>query len=363
VKYLHIFFNLLAFVFSQAQEPDSKELYQKIKKYYVLHPVGLEYIEHVHKNALNYDTIRNRFAYLQISENSYMMTWVDTTYSSSEGLFVADNNYFIIDNNLQKIRVRKKDLPGTLYSKIGIMPLYNSASLETTFGTIKSIIKTNKDYVALTTKYILNLDSSDFRIKKVIRYETYEGKIQYDEYNYIKLPARIEKALEKQIEDIVETTRDLPITNDKEIHKKEVQVKSFEGQAFEFKNLLSFNIGLLDSVIKNKYVILDFFYQTCLPCYKMTKLILEWLPSLDTSKIILIGIDHVDSENSLKRFTKERGITYPIIAGKQAMDIVTYYHITGYPTLFLLSPGGTIQNVHTGMSKSFLNKAEKIISR
>lgn len=95
----------------------------------------------------------------------------------------------------------------------------------------------------------------------------------------------------------------------------------------------------------------------------MTNLILEWLPSIDTSKIILIGIDHTDSENSMQRFAKERGITYPVIVGKQARDIVTYYHITGFPTLFLLSAAGTIQIIHIGMSKSFLNKAEKIVSR
>ena len=115
--------------------------------------------------------------------------------------------------------------------------------------------------------------------------------------------------------------------------------------------------------MKNKYVIVDFFYQACLPCHKMTGYILDWLPTVDTSKIVLIGINPTDSKYSMEMEIKNRGITYPIIMSEQAEMIARKYVKSGYPNLLLISPEGIILHHQIGMSKSFLTKAEKIISQ
>jgi hypothetical protein len=45
------------------------------------------------------------------------------------------------------------------------------------------------------------------------------------------------------------------------------------------------------------------------------------------------------------------------------MRIITPYMHDGYPNLSLVAPDGTIADHQIGMSRSFLAKAEKIISQ
>jgi hypothetical protein len=59
---------------------------------------------------------------------------------------------------------------------------------------------------------------------------------------------------------------------------------------------------------------------------------------------------------------EKRKISYPVIVGTQAKEIAKRYVQRGYPNLLFVAPNGTILEHHIGMSRSFLAKAEKIIS-
>jgi hypothetical protein len=65
----------------------------------------------------------------------------------------------------------------------------------------------------------------------------------------------------------------------------------------------------------------------------------------------------------MKAEVEKRNINYDIVLGKQAKEAAKKYTGGYYPTLMIIDPTGIIQTVHTGMSKSFLTKAEKIISQ
>ncbi len=363
MRFLGILSCLFCSISVSGQLPKANELYKKIESFYLQNPGRVEYVEHTHKNALGFDTLRSSFAYLPNDGKSFMIAWISPEYSVINGLLVSDNNYHLATDRPEKIKVKDKELEGTIYSKLDYIPSYHSNNLEKTFGKVKSFNKAKGQYQVLTSKYILKVDTLSFRINSLARYVLFEGRVQYDFYEFILLPDSIQAFLKQQVHDLAEASKDFSVTNFKEIRKNRIPAVSSEGQSFVFKTLESFNKGPLDSAIKNKYVILDFFYQTCYPCHQMTKWILEWIPTMDTSRIILIGVDPTDTESSMQLFVKARGIDYPIIIGKQAKDIARYYHISAYPTLFLLSPDGNIQVIHEGMSKSFLTRAGKIVSR
>jgi hypothetical protein len=362
MKFGFTFLILLAQVFSYSQSLSSTQLYQKIENYYLDNPGKVEYAMSIHKNALGYDTSTYNLVYIHWGD-FFILANSDSSYIISGGLLKYDGYYYVNANQFQKIKFKSSELPHTMYPKLQYFPTFNINKLEKTFGSVKSYNKIKSDYQVLTSKYLLKVDTLTFRIKSLHQYDVFEGKSQYDEYKFLNLNDSVQSFLLQQAMDLAEASKNFTLTTIKEIDKNRIPVSSFEGKTFAFDNLSSFNNGPLDPTVKGKYVILDFFYQTCYPCHQMTKWILDWIPTIDTSKIVLIGVDPMDKKNSMELFVKDKSIKYPIIIEEQARNIVKYYHIRGYPTLFLLTPDGKIQIVHEGMSKHFLTNAEKIVKR
>jgi thiol-disulfide isomerase/thioredoxin len=350
-----------------AQTPGPNELYKKIVSYYQQNPYELEIVRHVHKNVFRYDTTVSNFGYLALNQDEFFIFAIDSTYSITDGLLSSDENYLLQSNSPEKIRIQKNELNGTIYFRLNEIPARQAATflkLVTRFNLSTSVTLKNDKYSAKTRQGYLEADTSTYRITKVTQTIPYKKDYhQYDEFHYIQLPDSIDRSIKEQIKILTNAAKDFPVTTFKELDKKQIPSENFEGKPFAFKNLFSFNKGPLDSSMKGKYVIVDFFYQACLPCHKMTRYILDWLPSVDSSKIILIGINPADSETSMKAEVEKRNINYAIVLGKQAKEIAKKYTGGHYPTLLLIGPDGTIQITHTGMSKSFLTKAEKIISQ
>jgi cytochrome oxidase Cu insertion factor (SCO1/SenC/PrrC family) len=363
MKFPALFFFILSLTTASAQYPGSSELYKHIGDYYKKNPGSVDYVKHTHRNALGYDTMHSSFAYIPGEKGTFMLASVDSEFIITGGMLISRKNFVLDINHQQKIKVKKKKLDETSYWMLDFSPTYHGNNLEKTFGTIQSYGKSKGQYQILTSKYILKADTLTFRINSAQRYVLFEGRMQYDLYEYILLADSTQTFLKNQVTNLADASRDFTVTTFKKIEKERIPATNSEGQSFVFKNLESFNKGPLDSLMKNKYVILDFFYQTCYPCHQMTKWILEWIPTMDSSRILLIGIDPMDSESSMKLFVKDRKIEYPVVIGAQARGIAQRYHIGGYPTLFLLSPDGTILTIHEGMSKSFLTKAEKMVVR
>ena len=350
-----------------AQAPDPKELYKKIANYYQQNPMRLEYVKRAHKNIFRYDTTISSFAYFPLEKNEYYLFFIDSTYLITGGILRSDQHYVLNANSPEKILLKSKDLKGSILSKLSYIPAWHCTSMikiMTRFGLIKSLSFEGDKFIAVTQKSTLLVDTLTFRITKIIENVLYKKDYhQYDEFYYIQLADSLEKSIKEQVLTLVAASKNFPTTTFDELEKQKVPKESLEGRSFEFKNLVSFNKGSLDTIIKGKYVIFDFFYQACLPCHKMTGYILDWLPKVDTSKIILVGVNPADSEYSMKMEIENRKINYPVIIGKQAEEIAHRYVQEGYPNLLLVSPDGIILEHHIGMSKSFLTKAEKIISQ
>lgn len=346
-----------------AQTPGPNELYKKIVNYYQQNPDRLEYVQRVHKNVFRFDTVITSFSYLPLGDKGFYLFYTDSTFSVTSGILFSDNYYVVNANVPEKILTKKKYLSSSfLYVPA---PHCNSMfNLLTRFGIAKSVTRKNNKYIAVTSKGFLEIDTLTFRVTKLSETVYFKKKYhQYDEFYYLELPASIQKSIREQALTLLEAAKDFPIVTLKDLDKRNSPKEILEGKQFEFKNLISFNKGTVDSIINGKYVIFDFFYQACLPCHKMTGYILDWLPKVDTSKIVLVGVNPADSEGSMKMEIENRKINYPIIIGKQAKEIAHRYVQEGYPNLLLVSPDGTILEHHIGMSKNFLTKAEKIMSQ
>ncbi|HEV8269751.1 MAG TPA: TlpA disulfide reductase family protein [Chitinophagaceae bacterium] len=345
-----------------AQTPGPNELYKKIANYYQQNPDRLEYIQNINKNVFRYDTISSHFAYLPLGEKGFYLFDLDSSYAVTGGILLSDEYYVVNANSPEKILTKKKYIDSK-FQYVPVRHCNNIVNLTMRFGNIKSIILKGNKYIAVTTKSILEIDTLTFRITKLSETVQYKKEYhQYNEFNYLDLQDSIQNSIMEQALTLVKAAKDFPVVTFKDLNERKLPSENFEGKPFTFKDLVSFNKGSLNSYMKGKYVIIDFFYQACLPCHKMTGYILDWLPTVDSSKIVLIGINPADSEISMRTEMEKRNINYPIVIGQYAEDISKKY-VRGYPTLLLISPDGIIQILHFGMSKSFLSKVEKIISQ
>lgn len=348
--------------FFYAQNVTKKEVYEKIKNYYINNPINYEYVEYKDKNVLKYDTTLYQILLLKNVTTTIPLVEVffDTAATINYLLYQGEKLYTVSNNTKQVIK--QSVFKDNFFWNFDKFPFHNIDNLETVYGKIKSVINTTNELVVTTNKLTLFINSNNYKINKIIITSYFDGKIDFKQLTYHPLNDSLLTKLKQQVVEIINNASESKINYDSIYHSKQKKLLALEGSKFIFDTLNSFNKGLFTKTnLAGKYIILDFFYQSCLPCHKMTDYILDWLPTIDNSKIILIGVDPFDKETSMSAFVKERNINYPILIEKEAKKLTDYYPIQGYPTLFLISPEGIIENIHVGMSKNFLKTAKKLL--
>lgn len=116
----------------------------------------------------------------------------------------------------------------------------------------------------------------------------------------------------------------------------------------------------LSQELKKGPVLLTFYKKTCPTC-QFTYPFLEKLHKHYTSKNFqVIGIGQ-DPET--KEFSKQYGITFPMISDTADYAVSKQYHLTNVPTIFLITPDKKIQFIGVGFLKNeFLELSQKIAS-
>jgi len=94
-----------------------------------------------------------------------------------------------------------------------------------------------------------------------------------------------------------------------------------------------------------KYVLIDFFYTTCVPCQQNAPLCNASYENFGCNNggVIFLGIDYGDSDAEVIAFGNSFGADYPAISGDAGgTTICSNYGITAYPTFILIAPDHNI---------------------
>ncbi len=76
----------------------------------------------------------------------------------------------------------------------------------------------------------------------------------------------------------------------------------------------------------------------------------------------VIGIDPYDKkEDDLATFLSKHGVTYPVLL--EGKDAVKDYHVSVYPTMYLIDKNGKIIFTQVGYGKDVKKTLEEIISK
>lgn len=114
--------------------------------------------------------------------------------------------------------------------------------------------------------------------------------------------------------------------------------------------------NLYDQLGKGKTIVLDFFFKDCKPCQTYTPMIEQLYQDYgaDTGKVLVIGISDRDDNESIKKFEKDFGVTYPSCGYEGGGDTVTtlyqnWFTFLGWPMYAVVCPDTTI---HWNVPKS-----------
>lgn len=96
--------------------------------------------------------------------------------------------------------------------------------------------------------------------------------------------------------------------------------------------------------LKGKWVYVDFWSTTCVPCIEELPLLKELYNRLNPEEVTFLGVVTEYGQGSLKRIMDEHGLPWTTIQSGSANSNTEGYDIYSFPTTFLIDPDGVIRH-------------------
>jgi hypothetical protein len=162
---------------------------------------------------------------------------------------------------------------------------------------------------------------------------------------------------------------------DKKLPHGFVKVKSFEAirtkekitgekfSALSGKVLWKLDDGsnLVSTSAEGQFILLDFFYQSCMPCIKSFEEIKSLYSSVKEGKLKIIGVDPVVADSAtMIKFKARYKLTHPVLSGTEAARLDKIFNPTAiYPYYIIINPQGivvkTIEGYNSELAQTILS--------
>ena len=114
--------------------------------------------------------------------------------------------------------------------------------------------------------------------------------------------------------------------------------------------------------LQGQLVLIDFFYKACYPCMQALHLLQALSEKYKSKGLRVIGIDPYDNkDDDIASFLSKRGVTYTVLLGGK--DVAEDYHVSGYPTMYLIDKTGKIIFIQEGYGKEVDDVLDEIIKK
>ncbi len=112
---------------------------------------------------------------------------------------------------------------------------------------------------------------------------------------------------------------------------------------------------------KGELVLIDFFYKSCYPCMQALPALQNLHEKYKDKELNIIGINPYDTKekDDIDVFLAKRGVSYTILLGGK--EVAKEYHVSGYPTMYLIGKDGKIIFSQVGYAKSVDEVLEALI--
>jgi cytochrome c biogenesis protein CcmG/thiol:disulfide interchange protein DsbE len=101
------------------------------------------------------------------------------------------------------------------------------------------------------------------------------------------------------------------------------------------------------SSYRGQIVVFNFWYTTCPPCLIEMPALEQAYLAYGKQGVVVIGIDVVDTTGAINDFTRQLGITYPVLRD-EGLRASRAFQVTSTPTSFILDRQGVIRYRSSG---------------
>lgn len=113
------------------------------------------------------------------------------------------------------------------------------------------------------------------------------------------------------------------------------------------------------SDLKDKVVLLDFWYLSCYPCLKAIPDLIQ-LQKEFKDDLVIIGINDVDEQEFITQYFEKREVNY-FSTYKTEKSFSKSLKITAHPTIMLYDKQGKLIQTNTGYSRAGMRSLKKAI--
>lgn len=112
--------------------------------------------------------------------------------------------------------------------------------------------------------------------------------------------------------------------------------------------------------LKEKVILLDFWYRGCLPCLKATPDLMK-LQQEFKNDLVIIGINDRDDKEDVTDYYAYKKNTFYVSTYKTSNHISNNLKINAFPTFIIINQKGEVVKTEVGFDKSSIRKTIKIL--
>ena len=343
---------------SFSQSRNKQQILDASEKYYLrLQVFSINILEKI-KPSISVDTTISKF---RCFINNLKLIKIFLPSKKDMGILVIGHKEYLINLDESKFDIiREKDRKYTAYHKR--YRLYPYVERIDFFSKLRkenlSVSESDAMYLLTGTSSRYEFDKTDYSLKKVIEYG-YDKKYNsewYKETNFsscVENDSLCESYVERAIDIISKDKRESSFAS--EMH---IVPKTFDRSILNEKRLRIINDSITN--LRDKIIFLDFFYSSCIPCYKSHPLV-NGLHENSDSNFIVIGVDPMLSDTlHINQFLERFNIKHPVIIGNDALEISRLPGVVnGYPTFLVIDKDGKVLEYQNGHSEKFLREIER----
>lgn len=363
MRFIFIVFGSLVFTVVYSQSSDVGFFLQKAQQRYNQKGKGQYWVDLKFKSSISEDTSMSQ--YLCIYSVTTKGTLYNVYYAPDDLSLLFDGKYYYqVFNNYKSYKQYPQSKSKTLSYKVFVedMPFGKPKRF---FDKLKkaTLSKINPEIEIRKDSKVYYFDNENYSLKKITSALTTKRGLQYSEMVIREMDIANEYRIDSLLNPAVFLEGYKLLKPDEKISQPLISSQNI-GDKFPRFQIMERNGKLLsDSSLIGKFYLLDFFYESCLPCLKAIPFLNELANKEKYPGLEVIGVDPILSDTTnMERFIEKNGIRYTVVIGTEAQKLWNLVRNNAYPTSILVGPQGIIELFENSFSKRFYVEVKKKIS-
>lgn len=355
-----IFLILSQLINLKGQEIDLDIFLQKAKKRYEKEIKGQFTVLYKFKSSIAEDTAVSQ--YLCTYDGSSRLTVYNVCFESDNiSLLFDGKSYYQIFNNYKSYKKYSPSQSKSLSYKMFIENLpfgFSGKFFNNLRGAI--LVDTNLTVKIKKGRVIYHFDPLSAALTRRISVKKTKWGDQYSEMRIQEIGKSGETDIDSLLNPSILLRGYKMLRRDEKLSKPLISKQNI-GQKFpRFKVKDRDGKLFSDSILKGKFFLIDFFYESCLPCLQSIPFLNELADTTKYPNLQILAVDPILGDTvNIERFIFKNKIKYPVIDGFEAQKLWGLVRNSSYPTSLLINDKGIIVLVEDEFNKKFFRSVRK----